>query len=342
MKKLSSVVLLIVVCSVFLVGCGGSSEPEQGANESKPVETVKLKFSEINSPVSNNALFTNKFAELVKEKTDGRVEIEVYMGGTLSGYDIEACRNGIADITQMVPSVLFDLEPSISILDAPYVYKDLDHLLKVVNPRSPVLAEINEKLASKNVRILGGYNLGRRQLTANKAVYKPSDLKGMKIRVVPSIIYDALWTALGATPTPMSFSEVSTSLLTNVIDGQENPYPTIYNNKFHEVQDYVIETDHLWTLAGIFINEKSFQKIAEEDRELLYDAFTEAADWISRDVEEQSIVAKQDIINAGKAKLITEAEGLDLKEFEEIGRTVSEQFKSEWGELYNKIIELGE
>lgn len=337
MKHFTRIAALILACLLMLTACGQSPSTNPGG-AAKP---VTLTFSDINSPVSNNAVFTNKFAELVKEKTEGRVEIKVYMGGTLSGYDIEACRNGIADMVQMVPSMADALDPRISILDAPFAYRDLDHLLLAIDPRSEVITAINEELHTKGVRLLGGYNLGRRQITTNAPVYTPADLKGMKIRVVPSVIYNKLFEELGATPTPMAYSEVATSLLTNVIDGQENPYPTIYNDKFYEVQNYVIETNHLWTLAGVFINEKSFQKIPEADRELVYEAFAEASEFISRDVEQQAIEAKEKIAAAGKAKIITVDDGLDLAAFQEIGKKVSEDFKSDWGDLYDVLVNLG-
>lgn len=350
MKRLTKLLALTMVLLMATTSCskpGASDDPAKNPDQPTGqttgiVEPIKLKFSDINSPVSNNATFTNHFAELVAEKTEGRVEVEVYMGGTLSGYDIEACRNGIADMVQMVPSMGDALDPRLSILDAPFVYRDLEHLLKVIDPRSPVIAAINEELQAQGVRLLGAYNLGRRQMTTNDPVYSPADLKGMKIRVVPSVIYNKLFEELGATPTPMAYSEVATSLLTNVIDGQENPYPTIYNDKFYEVQNYVIETNHLWTLAGVFINEKSFQKLSETDRELVYDAFAEASEAISRDVEEQAVEAKANIEKAGKAQIITAEDGLDLDAFHQVGVAVSEDFKDDWGDLYEVLVGLGE
>ncbi len=314
----------------------GQSLFAQGTTKSS-YDTITLRYSDINAATSNNAKFANKFAELVKNKTNGRVTIKVYMGGTLAGYDIEACRSGIADFIQMVPSAAYDMEPFIAILDCPYIYKNLEHMLAVNNPDSEIIKEINSKMRSTGVRLMGSFFLGARQITSNRPIYKPSDMAGMKIRVVPSVVYNAIFDAFGATATPMSFSEVATALLTKVIDGQENPYSTIYNNKFYEVQSYVVETNHLWTLASIFMNEKSYNKLTPQDQKCVKEALAEACSYISYMMENVNAEAKAKIIAANKAKLITTDTGLDVAAFEKLGKTVADKFANQWGDLYNRI-----
>jgi len=356
MKRVVSILLFVMMLSLCVIGCAApevapetpalevepAADPaEVVASEPAPYDNIVLRYSDINASTSNNARFANKFAELVNEKTNGRVTIEVYMGGTLAGYDIEAARSGIADFIQMVPSAAYDMEPSIAILDCPYIYDDLEHMLAVNDPNSPIIEQINSKMTDTGVRLMGSFFLGARHITSNRAIYEPSDMAGMQMRVVPSVIYNAIFEAFGATPTPMAFSEVATALLTNVIDGQENPYSTIYNNKFHEVQDYVVETGHLWTLASVFMNENSYNKLTAEDQVLVKEAIAEAFAYITYDMETVNSEAREKIVADNKATLINAENGLNVEAFEALGQEVASQFAEQWGDLYNEIRAMG-
>ena len=117
-------------------------------------------------------------------------------------------------------------------LDTPYLYRDVDHLMKTVDVDSPVMKKLNEGLIkSAGVRVLYAYYFGTRQLTANKGVTQPSELAGMKIRAIPFPIYMSTVEGLGAVPVPVDWSEVPTALATGVVNGQENPVNVVLSSK---------------------------------------------------------------------------------------------------------------
>ncbi|MCD8139249.1 MAG: TRAP transporter substrate-binding protein DctP [Planctomycetaceae bacterium] len=105
-----------------------------------------------------------------------------------------------------------------------------------------------------NLKGLGYTENGFRQLTANKPIMKPEDLAGIKLRVMENKIQMATWRTLGANPTPVSFGELFTALQQRTVDAQENPFELIYTNKFYEVQNYVMTTNHIYTPMPIFMN----------------------------------------------------------------------------------------
>mgnify|MGYP000436385147 CR=1 FL=1 len=337
------VLVLFMLLMMLASGCANSTrttdndqEPEQPAK----TEPIVLKYNDINSPQSPQAMFANEFARLVEEKTEGRVKIETYFGGSLVGYDIEPVRSGIADFNQLIPSNVADLEPTLSILDAPYLYKDTDYLLKVVDPRSTVVQSINEKLADKGLVFVTAMPMGFRHITSNKEIRTIDDLKGLKIRVVPSQIYMDTISSFGAVPTPMPFSEVSTALVTGVIDGQENPFSVIVPNGLHEIQKYVSLTGHLPTLAGIFMNKGKFDQLSPEDQDLLFDAAVEARNKITKYIQDKNEEWMSEAVKEGM-QIIDESNGLQIDGFKESARQVHDKYKETWGDLYNQIMELG-
>jgi len=304
-------------------------------------ESIVLRYSEMNSEKTPQGLFTNKFAELVEEKTEGRVKVETYFSSSLVGYDIEPVQTGIADFNQLIPSFVADLHKELSLFGAPFLFDSYEQVLKIVDPRSTILERINKDLSKKGVRLLTAYPMGFRNLTTSKKpIYSPDDLKGLKIRTVPSEAYMETVKAMGATPTPMAFGEVATALATGLIDGQENPYSVIVPNGLHEVQDYVILTRHLMTFAGVFMNQVSWERLSEKDQENMLDAATEAINFITDYIQERNSEWKQTIIETKGIEIIDESNGLKLDEFKRIRDVVAEKFKDDWGSLYNEVLEL--
>ena len=328
---MKSIKWLIVVCMVLMIVF--SSIIIQA-------ETV-LKYSEMNSVQTPQGLFTNYFADLVEEKTEGRVKIDTYFNSSLVGYDIEPVQTGVADFNQLIPSFVADLHKELSIFGAPFLFKNYEQVLTIADPRSPIIERINASLSSKGVRILTAYPLGFRHFTTSeKPIYTPEDLKGLKIRTVPSEAYMETMKALGATPTPMSFGEVATALATGVIDGQENPYSVIVPNGLHEVQDYVIATGHLMTFAGVFMNQAAWEGLSEEDKEHVLDAAEESIHYITDYIQERNAEWKQTIIDTEGVEIIDESNGLKMDEFMVVRDKVAEVFKDDWGTLYDEILKI--
>ena len=144
---------------------------------------------------------------------------------------------------------------------------------------SPWVKEWFAKLQAKNMRILSVFEAGFRQLTANKPVRVPADVKGMKIRIAKSEVYVWLWSALGANPTVMSLGETYISLQQGVVDAQENPIPTIHVQKFYEVAKNISLTNHIFAPIPLSITEKRWQSFSPADQAAVQKAALEASAW---------------------------------------------------------------
>ena len=271
---ISSSVLLFGT-SLALSGCASSKEEQR---YSWPLATA--------SPEDTvTQIFAEKFAEEISELSDGRMKIQVYANSTLGGDRdlLETCADGD------IPFVVQNTAPQVSfmgdlaVFDLPCVFDSLDECReKIDNP------EFYELIS--NVYTEGGYHLlgmadqGFRVMSTNKPVYSFSDFKGQKIRTMENSYHLAFWKAIGANPTPMSFSEVYIGLQQHTIDAQENPYEVIVSNRLYEQQDYVVETNHLPHLISLIVNDDFFQNLTPEEQEIM----TQAAKTATEYAREQS------------------------------------------------------
>ena len=178
----------------------------------------------------------------------------------------------------------------------------------------------------------GGYELlgyadqGFRVMTTNKKVENLSDFKGQKIRTMENSYHMAYWKNLGASPTPMTFSEVYIGLQQGTIDAQENPYEVIVSNKLYEQQDYVVETNHLPHLISLIVSEEFFASLTEKQQQII----REAADTAKKYAREQSdarIASRMDTIRESGTEIITPSEEL-YREIRELCKSIYTSIES--------------
>lgn len=325
LEKILIVSVLVLAMSIFFTNTA----------KSKP---IILKFSDINAKKSAAGVFCEKFAELTEKKTQGRVKIETYYGGTLTGNDIEGTQTGIAHFSQHDVSEITDLCSFLSILEAPFTYKSDEQLYKITAPDSPIFHKINECLRGSGVRLATTYSWGPQNiLTTKTPIYKESDLKGLKIRVLPSKIFMETMKAMGATPTPMSWGEVITSLVTGVIDGTGMPFCYVVPAGLHEIQKYYILTSHNPTLSGVFMNEAAWQRLSSEDQKHLLDAGNEARYSVTKYISDNNEGFRKQMLKKGMTVI-----GPDQLSFDavKIREAVFRKYKDEWGDLYHQILKL--
>ena len=340
-KRLTKIAALCIASTLLLAGCSGgstkSSPNPDSEKDSAAAAPIVLKFSDVNAEQSPAGIFCLKFKELVEERTEGRVQIENYFGGTLTANNIEGTQTGIADLSQHDVSEVTDLCTALSILEAPFLFDSEEELFKVTAPESPIMDRLNEELSGTGVRLLATYSWGNQNLlTTSKPVYCEEDLKGMKIRVIPSQIFMETMSAMGATPSPMGWSEVVTSLITKMIDGTGMPFSNIVDTGLHEIEGYCIMTGHNPTLSGVFINEASWNKLSEDDQKILEQAGVEA-----RQAVYESFAANEEAARAAiaeKGMVIIEKDELSF-DTDAIRDSVAEKFKDDWGDIFQEIME---
>jgi tripartite ATP-independent transporter DctP family solute receptor len=325
---------LLMVAGVVLVVLAGLAGPVP-ARAQQPI-VMKIGNAE---PVDNpTQAGQKKFADLVAERTKNQLQVQVFPAGQLGTQQemLEGVQHGTIHMFEGACGAVGRFLPELEAFAAPYIWRDLDHMLKVV--RGP----IGQSLADRLVKTMGmrtldmGWFFGTRQLTTKiKAVHRPEDLKGIKVRVQPVAMYLETLRAMGANPTPLDWKEVYLALQTGVIDGQENPPAMIYTAKLFEVQKYVMLTGHITQSQAIVINEKFYQGLSPEFRKVLLEAAIEAGDF------ETDLAVKQEKIYLeqlkGKGMTVIQP---DVKAFREATKDVYKKFADKWEpHFYERIQE---
>ncbi|MFN4124743.1 TRAP transporter substrate-binding protein [Pannonibacter indicus] len=213
-----------------------------------------------------------KFGEELKALTNGRIEVEVYPNESL-GKEVDLINGmqlGTADMT-ITGESLQNWAPMAALLAVPYAYKSLEHMDEVASGKigEDIKAEI---VARAQIRPIAYFARGPRNLTANREIKTPDDLKGLRLRVPNVPLFVDTWKTLGAQPTPMAFSEVFTSLQSGVIDAQENPLALIKSANFAEVQKFVNKTEHVRSWIYLTISEMTWSQLSAEDQAAVLEA----------------------------------------------------------------------
>jgi tripartite ATP-independent transporter DctP family solute receptor len=305
----------------------GPSAPAQD----KP---LVMKWGIVLQPEHPFVLGMKKTAEIVAQKTNNRIQIQVFPSAQLgTGKDmIEAVLFGGQAMVTDGPLMISQWAPRLAIMEAPYIFRDVDHMYKVL--RGPIGQEIIDELVTKRgLRSLGFPYYGVRHLTANKPVHKPEDVKGMKLRVPEVTMLLEMARAWGANPTPMAFSEVYLALKQGVVDAQENPLPTINAGKFYEVQKYLILTGHLMGPHFHMISDKLWKGLSSADQKILQDGVNEGVAF-SNDL---LIKQEQSLVEEFKKKGMTVITP-DVEAFRKASMTAIPKLEEKWGKgLYERI-----
>lgn len=236
-----------------------------------------LKFASQNNKGHPQVEGMEKFAEIVKEKSGGKITVRLFPGGTLGGdlQTISAMQGGTVEMTVVNAGLLGGISKDFALVDLPFLFDSPQQADAVMD--GAFGTKLMEQLPAKGLHGLGYWELGFRQLTNNRrAVKTVDDISGLKIRVVQTPVMIDLFNALGANAVPMPFPEVYPALETGAIDGQENPFSLILTSKFYEVQKHLTVTRHVYNPQIVLISGKLWDKLNDEEKKLIQDAVNEA------------------------------------------------------------------
>lgn len=307
------------------------------AHAQKPIE---FRYGHMNPPTSAAGMQANWLAEAIAKNTNGQIRVAVYPSSQLGKLQelAEAVSTGTIALSHNTAAGIGSLFEPFAALDTPYLYRDVDHLMKVVDTNSPVMKSLNEGLVkAAGVRVLYAYYFGTRQLTANKPVRRPADLSGQKIRAIPFPIYMTTVESMGAVPVPVDWAEVPTALATGKVQGQENPVNVVLSSKLYETQSHLMQTGHIMNAQVVVINEKAWQGLTAAQRDQLSAAAAEvrkrATDMVRQSEAEETAKLKE-----LKMTVIGPAEGLDVVAFRtSVRKVVDAKFGAKFGDLYKSI-----
>lgn len=236
-----------------------------------------LKWSSSSTP---DYFFNRAASDTIKwieDKTGGAVRIEFFPNSSLGKEDevLEMVSLGTVDIAGMGAQFATSYAPEAGVTSIPFLIKDYDHMQRVLG--SGIFDSIVAKIEKQaNVKVLGWNLAGVRHLTTkNTPATTPQDLKGLKIRCMPSTFYQDAVASLGASPTPVAYTELYMALQTGVVQGQENPVTAIWDSKMYEVQNYLILTGHELYGAWMVISRRTWNNLPEKYRDIIQQAFDE-------------------------------------------------------------------
>ncbi|MEW6622322.1 MAG: TRAP transporter substrate-binding protein [Bacillota bacterium] len=311
-KRFILLVLLLIGFMVLVVGCGENKTKPQDTNGKKQVALKLGHVTQTSHPYHIAAL---AFKEKVESATDGRISIEIYPARQLGGDRdmLEQIQNGSLDMGLISSAIFSGFTPLLDGLQLPFLMENYDVLHKAVktDEAKALLAGLEEI----NVKGLAFYDAGFRHfVTVNKPINEPSDLRGVKLRVVESPLMLDIFNTLGASPTPMPYGEIYSALQTGVIDGLEMDLSAIWAEKHFEVANYVALSSHFSFPTVNIMHLHKWNSLSDEDKQIIAEAAWEAIDenmGLLRDIDEK-------MLNNIKG------EGVDVRVIEDLGPFIEE------------------
>lgn len=341
-------VLLLAACS------GGNSSPDnsdsketagEATEASQNTTTGEAEYT-IRASIGLNAEHPQykgllKFKEIVEEETNGAIVVETYHSGQLGDDRIamEALQLGSQEITSPSTAPVANFIPEFAIFDIPFLFPNEQVADTVLD--GEVGTKLLKMLEEQNLVGLAYWENGFRDMSNSvRPIESLADFEGLKIRTMENDLHLAAFRELGANPTPMAFTELFTALQQGSVDGQENPLSTIYLEGFHEVQDYISDTHHIYTPFVFLVSKPFFDGLPEDYQEILKNAAVEAGQYqreVNRAANEEY---KQGLIDAGAE--FTEMSDEAIAEIREAVQPVVDEFSETIGkdlveEIYQAV-----
>ncbi|WBU53086.1 TRAP transporter substrate-binding protein [Paracoccus sp. SCSIO 75233] len=253
---------------------------------SASAETLRLAHNA--APGNPKDLASERFAELVAEKTEGRITVDA--GGSAQyGDDVEALtqmRLGTLALSANSQGPASGVVEEFAVLGLPFLFDSLEQAWEVLD--GEVGQKLDEAAQENGLKVLAFWDNGIRQTSNNvRPINTPDDLAGLKIRTPPDPMTLEIFTTLGANPTPMAFSELYVALQQGVVDGQENPLMNIESSKLYEVQKYISLTGHKYESTPLLMSKIVWDGLSEEDQAAMLEAAKEAGEY-NRELSKKS------------------------------------------------------
>lgn len=323
MKKYFGLSLAALLMAITVTGCGGSGGNQNKAADAAPAGsepaaeapadvtvntkvtstdqvTIRLAYDVAEAHPSHKAT-VEVFKAMMEKGSNGNITVEVYPNSQLGSLaeNMESMRIGDLEMAYLNDGTIAASVPEFNLVGLPYLWTSIDAAHDALD------GEFGQKLDQKlmetcNIMNLGYADVGFRNITNTKRpIQTPEDLKGLKIRTMTNTLHVDYFTALGAIPTPMSFSELFTALQQKTVDGQENPTALIYNNKLYEVQSYMTVSEHVWTSCPMCISADFFNGLPADYQELLKEAAAATVAKQREYITEENASLAEDIAAAG-------------------------------------------
>jgi len=275
----------MIFCAFLLQGCAPKAVDFE---QMSPKEKVVLTFSHVVSDASPKGRAARLWADLVYQRSGGRIEMKIYPNGTLykDGEELEALKKGYVQIIAPATSKLTGLDSRWGVFDLPFFFNDLEQVHQLAD--GPVGELLRKSMREKGIEVLAYWDNGFKILTADRPLENLKDFQGLKIRIMDSPILKMQFLKLGAIPVPLSFNEVFEALENKKVNGSENTPSNLYSKKFYQLQSYVTVSNHGYLGYAVLMNRDYFNSLDQETRKILLETLKEVTAWQRKIALEQN------------------------------------------------------
>lgn len=322
------------------VACGGGSG---GGGESDGGAEYNLRLAESHPEEHPTARADVEFAELVEEKSDGRIQVETFLNSQLGEEAdvIEQVQTGAIEMTRVSTAPMAEFADSMEVFSLPYIFDDGDHMWRFLESAGG--QQLLDQIGDSGFKGLVYYDGGARSFYTSEGTEVSSleDLQGLDIRVQQSDINTQWMGALGASPTPLDYGEVYSSLQSGVLGGAENNWTSYLTAVHYEVAPNYIESQHQRVPEILMMSQQSWDQLGEEDQQTIQEAAEESVEFQREAWLESEEEAQQEVEAEGSN--ITEYEDIeDIDEWREAVEPVIEDNRDDFGEVLDQIDAEGE
>ena len=302
-----------------------------GAAQAQDIKEHTIKFAHQNPVGHPIVMGMEKFAEIVKAKSGGKIKVNLFPGGVLGSdqANVSALQGGTLEMVVLNTGILASQVKDLSIFDFPFLFANTKEADAIVD--GVVGKKMHAKLEEKGIVGLSYWELGFRNITNSKRpLNKVEDIAGLKLRVIPNPINVDWVKALDANPTPLPFTEVYAAMEQKAIDGHENPVTVINANKFYEVQKYLAITNHQYNPQSVIISKKFWDTLNAAEKKLIDDASDEATKY--QRVQNRAVMttALENVKKNGM--VVTEFSAAEVAKFREKMKPVVAKYSANVGE----------
>ncbi len=289
-------ICLFVFLGILLIG-NNALDQKISADQNTTITLRLAQSKAANHPVSKGI---DKFAELVEEKTNGKVKIETFHDSLL-GSDrevIESAQRGSLEMASSSTPNMTSFTNYFTAWDLPYIFENKDEVYKAVDGEPGQV--IRDEMEDAGFKVIFFPDYGFRQVVNNvRPVKLPEDIKGLKVRTTNSKIEQADFKYLGASPTPVAWSEVFTALQQGTVEAEGNSYSLLWDSKHQEVLNYATEVNYNYSSDIVVMNKEKFDQLPKNYQELIMEAGEEATVWQRELANKREAEAKQQFIDYG-------------------------------------------
>ena len=327
----------------FLAGLLLAGVLPAGLGHAADIQERTLRLSSANNKGHPQVIGAEKFADLVAEKSGGKITVKIFAGGVL-GPDLQnfsAMQGGTLDMNVGNASLLAGNVKEFAIFDFPFLFHNVQEAYAVMD--GPVGKKLLDKLPERGLVGLAYWELGFRDINnAERPIEKVEDLEGLKMRVIPTPIYVDFMNAVGANAVPMPFTETYTALESGAIDGMTNPLINVKDLKFYEVTDYLTITNHMYNPQAVTISKITWDKLSADEKKIIQDAATEATAVQREAAQKASAEALEELKDEME---VNELSPEELAKMQEKAKPVLEKYTADVGpdlvaEVYAEVAKV--